>query len=67
MMDDIEPMDPRLAVAVNAVLEENEQYKAEREVIEAARGLLVDRMPLQLRVDRVVSAVRALEQAEEGE
>jgi hypothetical protein len=36
-------------------------------VIEAAKALLVNNLPLQMRVDRVVSAVDALEQAEKEE
>jgi hypothetical protein len=36
-------------------------------VVEAARGLLNDNLPLQMRVDRVASAVDALEQAEKEE
>jgi hypothetical protein len=51
--------------ATDAILGEADRLehrsKAERKVIEAAEALLVDGLPLQLRVDRIVEAVRAMQ------
>jgi hypothetical protein len=41
-----------------------ETYLLEMDVVEAARGLLNDNLPLQMRVDHVVETVRALERVE---
>jgi hypothetical protein len=40
------------------------KYELRDAVVEAARGLVVDNLPLQMRVDRIASAVDALEWAE---
>jgi hypothetical protein len=42
-------------------------YERKEAIVEAARGLVVDNLPLQMRVDRIASAVDALERAEKGE